>query len=61
MCFVVLRQTQSPKSDIDTQTQVKSRLSKFLNGLGGSVADWRPYGANAKNKKGRREAGLVMI
>ena len=36
-------------------------VTKFLNRLGASVADRRPYRANAKNKKGRREAGLVMI
>jgi hypothetical protein len=61
MCFVVLRQTQSPKNDIDAQTQVKNSLPKFLNRLGASVADRRPYRASAKNKKGRREAGLVVI
>jgi hypothetical protein len=33
------------------QTQVKGRLPKFLNGLGGSVADWRPYNETRKTKK----------
>jgi hypothetical protein len=48
-----------PKSDINTHTQAKKYVTKFLNRLGGSVADWGRW--TAKNKKGRREAGLVMI
>jgi hypothetical protein len=55
MCFVVLRQTQSPKNDIDAQTQDtnagEKQIAKFLNSLGGSVADWRPYGGTQKTKK----------
>ena len=38
-----------PQSDIDTQ--VKKYVTKFLNRLGGSVADWGPYGGQRKTKK----------
>jgi hypothetical protein len=37
-----------------TQTQVKNRLPKFLNRLGGSVTDWGPYGGMQKQKRPAR-------
>jgi hypothetical protein len=44
-----------PKTDIDAQTQDtnagEKQVTKFLNRLGGSVADWRPYGEREKQKR----------